>query len=329
MVDGVLGNEVGQTNRMAQQINLDAVAEIKVLLNTYRAEYGRTGGAQIQIVSKGGGAEYRGNAYYYGRHEKLQRQQLLQQPRRPPRAALPLQHLRLQPRRPDSRAQQGRRQEAVLLLFDGGAAHRAAGPAAQLPDADRGGAPRRLLADARPERRHLIADPRPADRASRSPATSSPPTRINPNGQALLNMLPLPERRRGNLGIQLPVAGDRRQPEDQQHRPPRLEAVGERQPLLHVQGLVLGPARQRGHGGPGEVGLVQHALPEHRPRRQRQLHEDLRSNLVNEAAAASASRREQFHPVDEATGRALRRADNGYTLGQLYPDVNPWTRCPR
>ena len=59
MVDGVLGNEVGQTNRMAQQINLDAVGEIKVLLNTYRAEYGRGGGAQIQIVSKGGDAEYR------------------------------------------------------------------------------------------------------------------------------------------------------------------------------------------------------------------------------------------------------------------------------
>ena len=65
----MLGNEVGQTDRKAQQINLDAVGEVRVLLNTYRAEYGR-GGAQIQIVSKGGGAEYRGNAYYYGRREK-------------------------------------------------------------------------------------------------------------------------------------------------------------------------------------------------------------------------------------------------------------------
>src|SRR6266446_8410961 len=70
-VDGVLGNEIGQTDRMAQQINLDAVGEIKILLNTYRAEYGRTGGAQIQIVSKGGDAQYRGNAYYYGRNEHL------------------------------------------------------------------------------------------------------------------------------------------------------------------------------------------------------------------------------------------------------------------
>ena len=67
MIDGVLGNEIGQANRMAQQINLDAVAEIKVLLNTYRAEYGRTGGAQVQIVSKAGTSRYAGGAYYYGR----------------------------------------------------------------------------------------------------------------------------------------------------------------------------------------------------------------------------------------------------------------------
>src|SRR5262249_29962613 len=70
-VDGVLGNEVGQTNRMAQNINLDAVSEIKILLNTFRAEYGRTGGAHIEIVSKSGEAQYRGNAYYYGRNEHL------------------------------------------------------------------------------------------------------------------------------------------------------------------------------------------------------------------------------------------------------------------
>jgi hypothetical protein len=71
MVDGVLGNEIGQANRMSQQISLDAVAEIKILLNSYRAEYGRTGGAQVHIVSKGGTSDYSGNLFYYGRHEGL------------------------------------------------------------------------------------------------------------------------------------------------------------------------------------------------------------------------------------------------------------------
>jgi hypothetical protein len=71
IVDGVVANEVGASNLMAQQINLDAIAEVKVLLNSYRAEYGRAGGGQVQIVSKSGGSQYRGNLYYYGRHEKL------------------------------------------------------------------------------------------------------------------------------------------------------------------------------------------------------------------------------------------------------------------
>ena len=71
MVDGVIANEVGNSGLMAQQINLDAVAEVVLLLNSYRAEYGRAGGGQLQIVSKGGSSSYRGNLYYYGRHESL------------------------------------------------------------------------------------------------------------------------------------------------------------------------------------------------------------------------------------------------------------------
>ena len=71
IVDGVIANEVGASNLMAQQINLDAIAEVRILLNSYRAEYGRAGGGQVQIVSKGGTSQYHGNLYYYGRHEDL------------------------------------------------------------------------------------------------------------------------------------------------------------------------------------------------------------------------------------------------------------------
>ena len=70
-VDGVVANEVGASSLMAQQINLDAISEVRILLNSYRAEYGRAGGGQVQIVTKSGGTAYRGNLYYYGRHEAL------------------------------------------------------------------------------------------------------------------------------------------------------------------------------------------------------------------------------------------------------------------
>src|SRR5687767_11243419 len=69
ITDGVVSNEVGNSGLMAQQINLDAIAEVRVLLNSYRAEYGRAGGGQVQIVTKSGSSNYVGNLYYYARNE--------------------------------------------------------------------------------------------------------------------------------------------------------------------------------------------------------------------------------------------------------------------
>ena len=45
-VDGLNGNELSGTNRMNSSINLDAIAEVKVLLNTYKAEFGHSAGAE-------------------------------------------------------------------------------------------------------------------------------------------------------------------------------------------------------------------------------------------------------------------------------------------
>ena len=50
-VDGMNASESGGGGRIGTAISLDAISEVKVLLNTYRAEFGGTGGAQIQIVS--------------------------------------------------------------------------------------------------------------------------------------------------------------------------------------------------------------------------------------------------------------------------------------
>ena len=68
-VDGLNGNELSGTNRMNSSVNLDAIAEVKVLLNTYKAEFGHSGGANIQVVTKSGSAQYRGTAYYYARRD--------------------------------------------------------------------------------------------------------------------------------------------------------------------------------------------------------------------------------------------------------------------
>jgi hypothetical protein len=68
-VDGLNGNELSGTSRMNSSINLDAIAEVKVLLNTYKAEFGHSAGANIEIVTKSGSSSYHGSGYWYGRRD--------------------------------------------------------------------------------------------------------------------------------------------------------------------------------------------------------------------------------------------------------------------
>ena len=68
-VDGLTGNDLGSPSVFSSPINMDAIGEVKVLLNNYQAEYGRNGGSFINIVTKSGGREFHGSAYWYKRHE--------------------------------------------------------------------------------------------------------------------------------------------------------------------------------------------------------------------------------------------------------------------
>jgi hypothetical protein len=69
-VDGVSNMDTGN-NGMSGNINLDAVEEFKLLTNAYQAEYGRSSGAQIAVITKSGSRDYRGSTYFYRRHEGM------------------------------------------------------------------------------------------------------------------------------------------------------------------------------------------------------------------------------------------------------------------
>ena len=70
-IDGLFAGEPSGSNKLSMTISQDAVAEVKVLRNNYAAEYGNNGGALINLVSKGGGKDYAGSAYYFLRNEAL------------------------------------------------------------------------------------------------------------------------------------------------------------------------------------------------------------------------------------------------------------------
>lgn len=70
-IDGLFAGEPSGSNKLSMTINQDAVAEVKVLRNNYGAEYGNNGGALVNLVTKGGGKDYRGSVYYFVRNESL------------------------------------------------------------------------------------------------------------------------------------------------------------------------------------------------------------------------------------------------------------------
>jgi hypothetical protein len=70
MVDGMMNQETG-AGRMTFSPSVDMIQEFKIQSNTYDAEYGRTGGSQIEIVTKRGGNSYHGSAYEFIRNDAL------------------------------------------------------------------------------------------------------------------------------------------------------------------------------------------------------------------------------------------------------------------
>jgi len=51
--------------------SIDAVAEVKVLLSNYQAEYGRSSGGTINTIIKSGTQQFHGGAYYFFRNEDM------------------------------------------------------------------------------------------------------------------------------------------------------------------------------------------------------------------------------------------------------------------
>jgi hypothetical protein len=70
-LDGATLNAIGNNNNSVVNVSMDAVAEVKVLLTNYQAEYGRMSGANIQIVTKSGSRDFHGLGSFFKRHEEF------------------------------------------------------------------------------------------------------------------------------------------------------------------------------------------------------------------------------------------------------------------
>jgi hypothetical protein len=70
LLDGIDNNDQF-LNRLVVTPSLEAVQEFTLLQNTYDAEYGRSAGAQVNVVLKSGGAAVHGSLFEYFRDETL------------------------------------------------------------------------------------------------------------------------------------------------------------------------------------------------------------------------------------------------------------------
>jgi hypothetical protein len=70
-LNGVTMNQIGNNFNSTVSVSMDAVAQVKVLMSNYQAEYGRMAGANIQLVTKSGTKKFQGMASYFKRHEQF------------------------------------------------------------------------------------------------------------------------------------------------------------------------------------------------------------------------------------------------------------------
>jgi hypothetical protein len=69
--DGIVSKDTGSNSGNYAAPALDSIAEVKVQTSNFQAEYGRSSGASITVVTKSGSSQFRGSGAYYKRHEAL------------------------------------------------------------------------------------------------------------------------------------------------------------------------------------------------------------------------------------------------------------------
>ncbi len=70
-LDGQVSSDSDNVNVHISSIAIDAIEEVKVLTNSFQAEYGRNAGAQVSIVSRSGTQEFHGSLSWFKRHEQF------------------------------------------------------------------------------------------------------------------------------------------------------------------------------------------------------------------------------------------------------------------
>ncbi len=70
-LDGVSNMDTGNNATQHTSLNVDAVAEMKIVTNSQTAEFGKSAGAAINVITKSGTQEFHGVGYWFHRNEGM------------------------------------------------------------------------------------------------------------------------------------------------------------------------------------------------------------------------------------------------------------------
>jgi hypothetical protein len=331
-IDGLTMNDLGSPQVMYNPTNMEAIAEVKVLLNNYQAEYGRNAGAIVNAVTKTGTRDFHGSGYVYKRHEQYNANDFFNnlngvaKPRyRYTTGGFSLGGPVYWP---------GRFNAARDRLFFFFAQETVRGNSPQalrqvtMPTAAerRGDFSQSLELNGT---RTLVRDP-----LANTPFANAviPPSRINTNGQKILDVLPLPNQfdrnvTRGNYNYNFQESIF----QPKQHNLFRIDGNATSKIRMYFRGSIW---REENHGhavggGSANWGYLKSNAIYTDDAGVYSLTHVVSPTLVHEFSIGAHHSRELTPPDNPADAAALNRTTRGMTIPQFYPGSNllnlvPW-----
>ena len=72
MIDGTENNDISVTGEGMQITNPDAVSEVNIQTSNFDAEFGRSGGAIVNVITKSGTNRFSGSVNYFFQNDRLE-----------------------------------------------------------------------------------------------------------------------------------------------------------------------------------------------------------------------------------------------------------------
>jgi hypothetical protein len=331
-VDGQNGSSQSWPGLFASPVSMAAIAEVKMVSDNYTAEYGSNMGSTIQIVSKSGTKDFHGRVYGYKRHEQFNANDFFNNRNGLPKPIHRFNTIGGGVGGPIFVPGRFNRDKSKLFFFYSHEDWRIRTPAARrqytVPTQleregnfsqtlDQGG---RLIAIRDP----LISAP--------FPGNVVPASRINPNGRVLLGLNPLPNALDPNItkgAYNFEFQELIRMPKRLQllvldYRPTNNDVVTVTPRRMWV--TLNGFNQLRAFDGPPILEAEHHYTSASAAVKWTHI---FSPKLVNELILGVSGDKQNgvsdrpgyFDPVD--------RSKLGFTLGQLYPEANPFNLIPQ